>query len=66
ILREVCVGILLACATQMCMGVTVFAGSVVDMMTGLSMVTMMDPMSMESVATSSCPYSSARLPRPYQ
>lgn len=61
ILREVCVGILLACATQMCMGVTVFAGSVVDMMTGLSMVTMMDPMSMESVTITGTIYNYAML-----
>lgn len=45
VLKEVFCGIAIGLAAQLCMQVTSFAGHIVDMMSGLSMVTQMDPTS---------------------
>lgn len=57
IVREVFVGFVIGFAAQVCMQVTSFAGQVVDMMTGLSMATTMDPTSGESVTITATLYS---------
>lgn len=43
VMRELITGIILAFASQICMQIGAFAGQIIDMMTGLSMVSIMDP-----------------------
>ncbi len=43
VLREAIVGLMLGLGTSMCSAIVNFAGHIVDMETGLSMVTLMDP-----------------------
>lgn len=48
VLKEAVTGILIGWGAQLCMTITSFAGSIADMEVGLSMVSLMDPMTRES------------------
>lgn len=48
IMKEAIVGLLLGFGTNICMSIVNFAGSLADMETGLSMVTLMDPTTREN------------------
>lgn len=50
VLKEVMVGLLIGFAASICTSIVNFAGSIADMETGLSMVTLMDPTSRESTS----------------
>lgn len=50
VLREAIVGLMLGLGTSMCSAIVNFAGHIVDMETGLSMVTLMDPATRESTS----------------
>ncbi|MBR0090974.1 MAG: flagellar biosynthetic protein FliR, partial [Lachnospiraceae bacterium] len=56
VLQEVVCGLIIGFAAQICLMVTAIAGQVVDMMAGLSMVTMMDPTSGSQVTISGTIY----------
>ena len=56
VIKEVLCGALIGFATQICIQAAGFAGQIVDMMTGLSMVTMMDPSSGNQVTISGTIY----------
>ena len=49
VLKEVMVGIFLGLAAQICTTITAFAGSIVDMQVGLSMVSLFDPVSRNQI-----------------
>ena len=50
VLREAIVGVMLGLGTSMCSAIVNFAGHIVDMETGLSMVTLIDPATRESTS----------------
>ena len=50
VLKEAMVGLLIGFAANICTSIVNFAGSIADMETGLSMVTLMDPTSRESTS----------------
>lgn len=50
VLKEALVGLLIGLAANVCTSIVNFAGSIADMETGLSMVTLMDPTSRESTS----------------
>lgn len=50
VLKEAATGLLLGLGTSMCSAIVNFAGHIVDMETGLSMVTLMDPATRESTS----------------
>lgn len=50
VLKEAIVGLLIGFAANICTSIVNFAGSIADMETGLSMVTLMDPTSRESTS----------------
>lgn len=50
VLREAIVGLMLGLGTSMCSAIVNFAGHIVDMETGLSMVTLIDPATRESTS----------------
>ena len=50
VLKEALVGLLIGFAANICTSIVNFAGSIADMETGLSMVTLMDPTSRESTS----------------
>lgn len=50
VLKEAVVGLLIGFAANICTSIVNFAGSIADMETGLSMVTLMDPTSRESTS----------------
>ena len=50
VLKEALVGLLIGLAANICTTIVNFAGSIADMETGLSMVTLMDPTSRESTS----------------
>lgn len=50
VLKEAVVGLLIGFAANICTTIVNFAGSIADMETGLSMVTLMDPTSRESTS----------------
>lgn len=50
VLKEALVGLLIGLAANICTSIVNFAGSIADMETGLSMVTLMDPTSRESTS----------------
>ena len=50
VMKEAIVGLLIGFAASMCTSIVNFAGSIADMETGLSMVTLMDPTSRESTS----------------
>lgn len=52
VLKEAAVGILIGWGAQLCMTVAAFAGNIADMEVGLSMVSLMDPMTKESATFS--------------
>lgn len=52
IMKEAMVGLLVGLAANICTSIVNFAGSIADMETGLSMVTLMDPATRESVSIS--------------
>ena len=49
VFKEACLGILIGFAANMCMSVVQFAGTLIDMDIGLSMVNMFDPVSRQQV-----------------
>ncbi len=57
VLKEAMVGLLIGFAVTMCQQITAFAGSVVDMQIGLSMVSMMDPATSQQVTITGSLYS---------
>ncbi|WP_022767236.1 MULTISPECIES: flagellar biosynthetic protein FliR [unclassified Butyrivibrio] len=57
VLKEAMVGLLIGFAVTMCQQITAFAGSVVDMQIGLSMVSMMDPATNQQVTITGSLYS---------
>ena len=59
VIKEALCGAIIGMATQMCIQAAGFAGQIVDMMTGLSMVTMMDPTSGNQVTISATIYNQA-------
>lgn len=59
IVKEVFCGVVIGMAAQMCIQVTNLAGQIVDMMTGLSMVTMMDPTTGSQVTITATIYNQA-------
>ena len=56
VIKEVLTGLIIGLGAQICMSITAFAGHIVDMQTGLSMVTMMDPTTNESITISGSLY----------
>lgn len=50
VMKEAMVGLLIGFAANICTSIVNFAGAIADMETGLSMVTLMDPTSRESVS----------------
>ena len=59
VIKEALCGAIIGMAAQMCIQAAGFAGQIVDMMTGLSMVTMMDPTSGNQVTISATIYNQA-------
>ena len=57
VLKEVMVGLLIGFAVTLCQQIAAFAGSVVDMQIGLSMVSMMDPATSQQVTITGSLYS---------
>ena len=57
VLKEAMVGLLIGFAVTLCQQITAFAGSVVDMQIGLSMVSMMDPATNQQVTITGSLYS---------
>ncbi|WP_022763839.1 flagellar biosynthetic protein FliR [Butyrivibrio sp. XPD2006] len=57
VLKEVMVGLLIGFAVTLCQQIASFAGSVVDMQIGLSMVSMMDPATSQQVTITGSLYS---------
>ena len=57
VLKEAMVGLLIGFSVTMCQQITAFAGSVVDMQIGLSMVSMMDPATNQQVTITGSLYS---------
>ena len=57
VIKEVVCGLIIGFAAQICLQITAIAGQVVDMMAGLSMVTMMDPTSGSQVTITGTIYS---------
>ena len=57
VLKEAMVGLLIGLAVTLCQQITAFAGSVVDMQIGLSMVSMMDPATDQQVTITGSLYS---------
>lgn len=57
VLKEAMVGLLIGFAVTLCQQITAFAGSVVDMQIGLSMVSMMDPATDQQVTITGSLYS---------
>ena len=56
VLKEAMVGLLIGFAANTCTSIVNFAGSIADMETGLSMVTLMDPTSRESTSITGALY----------
>ncbi len=56
VLKEALVGLLIGPAANICTSIVNFAGSIADMETGLSMVTLMDPTSRESTSITGALY----------
>ncbi len=56
VLKEALVGLLIGLAANLCTSIVNFAGSIADMETGLSMVTLMDPTSRESTSITGALY----------
>ncbi len=52
VLKEAIVGLVIGLAANVCMSIVNFAGSIVDMETGLSMATLMDPATREQTSIS--------------
>ena len=52
VMKEAVVGLLIGFAANICTTIVNFAGSIADMETGLSMVTLMDPTTRESTSIS--------------
>ena len=52
VIQEATVGLLIGLAAMICMQIVSFAGHIIDMETGLSMVTLMDPTTKESTSVS--------------
>lgn len=50
VMKEAVVGLLIGLASNICMSIVNFAGSIADMETGLSMVTLMDPTTRENTS----------------
>ena len=57
VLKEAMVGLLIGFAVTLCQQISAFAGSVVDMQIGLSMVSMMDPATSQQVTITGSLYS---------
>ena len=57
VLKEVMVGLLIGFAVTLCQQIAAFAGSIVDMQVGLSMVSMMDPSTSQQVTITGSLYS---------
>jgi flagellar biosynthetic protein FliR len=57
VLKEAMVGLLIGFAVTLCQQITAFAGSVVDMQIGLSMVSMMDPATSQQITITGSLYS---------
>ena len=57
VLKEVMVGLLIGFAVTLCQQIAAFAGTVVDMQIGLSMVSMMDPATSQQVTITGSLYS---------
>ena len=56
VLKEALLGLLIGLAANICTSIVNFAGSIADMETGLSMVTLMDPTSRESTSITGALY----------
>ena len=56
VMKEAIVGLLIGFSTTICTTIVNFAGSIADMETGLSMVTLMDPTSRESTSITGALY----------
>ena len=56
VLKEALVGLLIGLAANVCTSIVNFAGSIADMETGLSMVTLMDPTTRESTSITGALY----------
>ncbi len=56
VLKEALMGLLIGLAANICTSIVNFAGSIADMETGLSMVTLMDPTSRESTSITGALY----------
>ncbi|MCI9337955.1 MAG: flagellar biosynthetic protein FliR [Lachnospiraceae bacterium] len=56
VLKEALVGLLIGFAANICTSIVNFAGSIADMETGMSMVTLMDPTSRESTSITGALY----------
>lgn len=56
VMKEAIVGLLIGFSASMCTSIVNFAGSIADMETGLSMVTLMDPTSRESTSITGALY----------
>lgn len=56
VLKEALTGLLIGFSTTMCTSIVNFAGSIVDMETGLSMVTLMDPTTRQSTSITGALY----------
>lgn len=56
VLKEALVGLLIGLAANICTSIVNFAGSIADMETGLSMVTLMDPTSRENTSITGVMY----------
>ena len=59
VIREVIVGLLMGWACNMCTTIVSFAGRIIDMETGLSMASLMDPTTKENMSISGMIYSYA-------
>ena len=57
VLKEAMVGLLIGFAVTLCQQIAAFAGTVVDMQIGLSMVSMMDPATQQQVTITGSLYS---------
>jgi len=57
VLKEVMVGLLIGLSVTLCQQIAAFAGSIVDMQIGLSMVSMMDPSTSQQVTITGSLYS---------
>ncbi|MBR1478113.1 MAG: flagellar biosynthetic protein FliR [Lachnospiraceae bacterium] len=59
VIKETCTGLILGLGANMCMSVVQFAGTIADMETGLSMVTLFDPSSRQQMSITGAIYNYA-------